>query len=483
MPARRRKQSNAMLYTLITFVGLFIAATTVAVVFYVKAEENRARLEDAEREMNDLASDRERQATGTTIGAKTSAVSWLGTMISYLDHTVSVVVGGVPEPTSAEVKVNNLNAKVAAAVKSAGAYVDLGDPNAADPNRVGLVPVITALTAKLESTQKAELAARQQLADLQTELDNVNKANADTQEKMLAEKAELQKEVETAKQDYADLQTLLQQTTAQQIQTLQSRLEQTENNVKTLNDTLLKTQAELKMAQDMMKSAQDELAKIEPGPNREVLAQELDGQVILIDDHAQVVHLNIGRNDRVYRGLTFSVYDRGAGIPKDGKGKAEVEVFDVADTYSAARIIRSKLNKPILMGDAVANLIWDSNKTNVFVIAGDFDLDNDEEIDETAPDKIRGLIEKWGARVDDAISVDTDFIVVGKQPTVLTKPTLEEEEIDPRARQRYEDSLQRLARYNELLGQAQTLWIPVFTYEKFLYFTGYEPQVGKAGAF
>jgi len=482
MPARRRKQSNAMLYTLITFVGLFIAATTVAVVFYVKAEEHRARLEDTEREMNDLASDRERQATGTTIGTKTSQVSWLGTMMGYLDHTVSMIVGGVPEPTSAEVKVNNLNAKVAASVKSAGAYIDLGDPNAADPNTVGLVPVIAALTAKLDSTQKAELAARQQLADLQTELDTVNKANADTQQQLLAEKAELQKEVETAKQDYADLQTLLQQTTAQQVQTLQSRLEQAQNNAKALNDTLLKTQAELQMAQDMMKRAQDEVAGIEPGPNREVLAQQADGQVILIDDQAQVVNLNIGRNDRVYRGLTFSVYDRGAGIPKDGKGKAEIEVFDVADTYSAARILRSQLNKPILLGDAVANLIWDRNKAKVFVIAGDFDLNNDEEVDPTAPDKIKRLIEKWGARVDDAISVDTDFLVVGKQPTVLAKPTLEEEEVDPRAMQKYNDSLQRLARYNELLGQAQTLWIPVFTYEKFLYFIGYETQVGKAGA-
>ena len=39
MPPGKRRQSNAMLYTLITFVGLFIIATTVAVIYYVKAEE------------------------------------------------------------------------------------------------------------------------------------------------------------------------------------------------------------------------------------------------------------------------------------------------------------------------------------------------------------------------------------------------------------------------------------------------------------
>ena len=55
MPARRRKQSNAMLYTLITFVGLFIVATTIAVIYYVKAEEYKGKQADLERERKDRA--------------------------------------------------------------------------------------------------------------------------------------------------------------------------------------------------------------------------------------------------------------------------------------------------------------------------------------------------------------------------------------------------------------------------------------------
>ena len=39
MPPRKRQQSNAMLYTLIAFVGLFIAAATAAIIYYVKAED------------------------------------------------------------------------------------------------------------------------------------------------------------------------------------------------------------------------------------------------------------------------------------------------------------------------------------------------------------------------------------------------------------------------------------------------------------
>jgi hypothetical protein len=39
MPIGKRRQSNAMLYTLITFVALFITATAIAVIYYVKFEE------------------------------------------------------------------------------------------------------------------------------------------------------------------------------------------------------------------------------------------------------------------------------------------------------------------------------------------------------------------------------------------------------------------------------------------------------------
>jgi hypothetical protein len=141
------------------------------------------------------------------------------------------------------------------------------------------------------------------------------------------------------------------------------------------------------------------------------------------------------------------------------------------------------VRKPILQGDVVANLIWNSDRANVFVITGEFDLDGDGRIDSDGAAKIKTLIEKWGGRVTDAISIDTDFLVLGQQPQVLQRPTLEEQEVDPRAREKYEASLLKLNHYNELQSQAQALWIPVFTYERFLYFTGYKGQIGRAGAF
>jgi hypothetical protein len=232
-----------------------------------------------------------------------------------------------------------------------------------------------------------------------------------------------------------------------------------------------------------MQKLQQELSLLMPPPDTEAMAYKPDGKVILVDNAAKIVHINLGSRDRVYRGLTFSVYDKNVPIPKDGKGKAEVEVFNTAKNISEARIIKSDIKNPIILDDIIANLIWDSQRTNVFVVAGQFDLDGDGEIDYNAADKITALVEKWGGRVEDNISIDTDFLILGKVPQVPRRPTFEEIEVDPMAMERYEASLQELAHYKQVQAQAQTFSIPVFNTQRFLHFIGYKEQTTRAGAF
>jgi hypothetical protein len=479
MPARRRKQSNAMLYTLITFVGLFIAATTVAVIYYVKAEDYRTRQVDLQSQFDDYATSREQQAMGTIVGTRPGAKTWVGTMVDHLDQAITLIVGGVPQPTSAEVKLTNASTEVADALKLAQGHVDVGDPN----NRTGLVQIIKGLTAGLENAIKGQLATQQDLDDLETGYENALKAHSEERQTLLAEKDTFVKQVADIKQKYDEVSALLEQTTDQQVKTVTDQRDQARADLKACNDELLETQARLAEAQDMMRRAQEEVSKIKPGPDREVQAYKSDGSIILIDDQAQVVHLNIGSNEHVYRGLTFTVYDRGTSIPKDGKGKAEIQVFDVEKTYSAARITQSELTKPLLRGDIVANLIWDKDKTNVFVVVGDFDLDNDGRVDYDGVEKIGARIEKWGGRVDPAVTIDTDFVVLGNVPQVLQRPTLDQLDVDPRAMENYQMSLDKLNHYNQVRGQAETLWIPILRFDRFLYFIGYKAQIGQAGAF
>jgi hypothetical protein len=479
MPARRRKQSNAMLYTLITFVGLFIVATTIAVIYYVEAEDKRTRLEETRGTIDELADNREINALGSIVGTRTGRTTWISTMVGHLDSTTTMIVGGVPETTSAEAKVNNAQAKVANALKSAQEYITI-----TDPNTTGLVKIISDLISELNKTIDAKDALQKDLDNQIAQFDITKKAYSDKEQVLEEEKNRLQALVDKMQADYADLQARLEKSTADQIDNIRQQLDKAKADLKTAEGTLLKTQAELKMTQDIMKQAQEEVRNIMPPPDPEALAHLADGKIILIDDQAQVVHLNIGTDQRVYRGLTFTVYDRSGAVPKDGKGKAEIEVFDVADTYCAARITKSDSKQPVLLGDIAANLIWDIDKSNIFVVAGDFDLDNDGNIDENAIGRIKSLIEKWGGKVSDNISVDTDYLVLGDIPDVPEQqPTLEQLELDPGVGQRYEARLAELNNYKDLQSKAQALWIPIFRYERFLYFIGYKGQVSKAGAF
>ena len=62
--------------------------------------------------MDELANSAELRKIGAIVGAKQPQKSRLGTMVDYLDGTVSLIIGGLPEETSAEVKVDTANRKV-----------------------------------------------------------------------------------------------------------------------------------------------------------------------------------------------------------------------------------------------------------------------------------------------------------------------------------------------------------------------------------
>ena len=222
---------------------------------------------------------------------------------------------------------------------------------------------------------------------------------------------------------------------------------------------------------------------VQPPPDTEVKAFEPDGKVILVDAQAKTVQISLGSNDHIYRGLTFAVYDRGQPIPRDGKGKAEIEVYDVGESFSAARIISSDKKNPVVADDIIANLIWSSTKVNTFVVAGDFDLTGDGVRDDDAIAKIRRLVEKWGGKVADSVTVNTDYVILGTPPEVPTKPTMQETEKYPNAMEKYERTLQQVAQYKDIQSQAQALSIPILNADRFLYFIGYKTQAGNPGAF
>ena len=478
----KRPHSNVMLYTLLTFVGLFILSTAVAVIYYVNFEDQQNIATKAKQDLDELANQKQFSDRGKIVGTKKSSDTYLGKMSEYLDSMVYTIIGGNPEAElSAEVKIKKAQTDCNDIFKSLNKDGLMTGGTIAKVQ--GLIPTMKMLQSELDNRASQIKAKQDSLDQLNNQYKDSIAIMKERENDLNTQKETYKKQVSDVQADYDNLKTLLSKNSEERVSILVSQLEEAKKSLKETEQNLLKTSAEKITIENRMNQVSDQLAKIVPNPDADVAAFRSDGEIMLLDSASKTVHLNIGSNDHLYRGLTFTIYDKATGIPKDGKGKAEIEVYDVEKNVSVARIIQSDPKNPIVVGDIIANLIWDSKQTNQFVIAGDFDLNGDGLVIGNAQDKISNLIKNWGGTTADQITINTNYLILGTPPKVLTKPTLEQTEIDPMANEKYEKSLTRLAQYNEAKEKANTLRIPIFNYERFLYFIGYKNQAKRPEAF
>ncbi len=481
MPAGKRGQGEGWLYAAVTFVGLFIIAAAVAVIFYVKYEEQLKIAQTKQEQTEELAKNGELNNIGSIVGEKPRDKSWIGTMVNHLDQTVRTVIGGPLEDTSAEVKVERVMRQTEEALGFVmPEYIGYEQ---IDPNLTGLVRVVELLGNKLDSLSESLENQQQRYEDLEERYNNSMMVSFEKEEKLLAEKRDMKEHLQEVEAGYEKLKSLLKKSSEERVQKLMQDLEQEQLQSKELKDKWLQTEAKLTTTQDKLKQIKEQIELIHAPPDIEIEAFEPDGKVILVDQGADIAHINIGRDDQVYPGLTFAVYDKAGVIPRGGKGKAEIKVYSVEKNVSVARIVQSEMNRPIIEDDIIANLLWHSDQTNEFVVAGSFDLEGDGHRNEDGTAKVERLIEKWGGKVADEVSINTDFVILGEKPRVLGKPSYEELEVDPLAQEKYERSVARLERYRRVKETAELLWVPMFNYERFLYFTGYKTLSQRPGAF
>ncbi len=476
MPAGKPAQSNAMLYTVITFVALFLIATVLAVIFYVKFEDYKTQLAAKNETMDKLATSREQSSLSRLIGNPAKGKSYLGTMIDYLDNMTSAITGQIPENTTASAKMSGAILKINEAMEF------LADDASATygPEGIDLLQTIVQLKSDLDEARNVARNMEISLVEIQKDF-VVEEDNWRKEEQQLKDDRKLwQQKADQVQAGFDELKDAMSRSADEQIQLYMDKLEKVEAKLEEQNMELLKTQAELSKTNVSLQEALDTIEEIKPRPDIEVAAFLPDARIIEIDLQAMVVYLDIGSENHVYKGLTFSIYDRNVTIPEDGKGKAEIEVFDVEPGISIARINTYSKKNPIVPEDIVANLIWDSKTSNSFVIAGNFDFDGDGVIDFDGTDKIKELIERWGGRVVDAVTIKTDFIVLGDRPLTLPKPSRDIIELDPMAQQKYQASLKRVENYKNILTAAGTLRVPIFNQRRFIHLIGYESLAAKS---
>src|SRR5665213_3310662 len=196
------------------------------------------------------------------------------------------------------------------------------------------------------------------------------------------------------------------------------------------------------------------------------------------------VYISQGQGQQVPAGLTFEVYDKHKGLPplkpangRQGEelpaGKASIEVIRVLPGGSECRIIRVATGEHIIEGDIIMNLVYNPHTKFEFVVYGDFDLAN---LNQPSPGDARvmeRLVEQWGGRLSTNVTVNTDFLVMGREPQVHNLPDSNPSPTDTARREKEQADL---SNYMSVQSKAIELGVPILDQNRFLYFVGYYDQ-------
>jgi hypothetical protein len=479
MAVGRQEQGSGLLYTAIIFAGLTLVSIVAAIIFGVKAGDLRDQLLQSQQQLEEMATSSEVSSIGTLVGQKQGGDSRVRQLITMLDNAYKMNTGLTPQETSAEAKFIELQSKYNDILAKLPKEFEITvAPN--DVNAPGLFRILDIYANKLNLKNATIEQLEGQIASLNSDLDASKLGAKNREQELLAQVNIEQQKANDVQKSYNQLRDLMSKKADEQVQAMLQQREEALNERNKSKQELLEAMSQLTTTQNRLEDALGQLNAIKPRPKEDIAAYNIDGHIISVDVQSNIVFIDIGRDSKVYPGLTFAVYDRSAPVPTDGASKGEIEIFDVAKNTATARIVTMSKRNPIADGDVLINLIWDSKVVNKFVIAGEFDFNGDGYIDPDGAGKIGQLVENWGGSVENAVTIDTDYVILGTEPRALKKPSLDDVETDPLANEKYEASVAAKEKYDEAVKQAKDLYVPVFNLKRFLNFAGYETLATKS---
>jgi len=502
---------KSMVIVMALFVVLFLAAAAAAVVLFMGRSQLVSERDSAQDQLNRIANNMQVPEISSLAEGMNSAVDRVTTDMQYVagvavgESVSSTGLGEIKGAVEANVDsvIEELGTALiewqerAAAIKALEVeQLQLADPgaNAADlearvqglsligPEQTqlgygmsnilsGLIDQTSYLMQQLEFVQ--QYALRNAVMNRDTLAGN---------EGLIATMAAEKEKADLAARDLLDLYNEMVETQVDEkdrdITSMQGQMDQ----LRTSEQAERQKNAELTVVVEeftaQVKEYRDRLAQFQPNPEMEMAAFELDGVVTDVVPQEQTAYINMGKDDHIYRGLTFTVYDRYQPFPdrETGKGIGTLEVIEIMNTISRCRIVEFNEANPIMKNDVIANVVWSKDKKYSFCVTGDFDFNGDGFVDADGYKRIVSLIEQWDGVVTSTVSVNTDFMVLGQKPLEPELPaegyTVSTEELMAQ----FDRKRARVAEYDVNFGTGTSLGVPIFNRDRFLYFIGYYQQ-------
>lgn len=465
-PKGSSDSGSTAVIVMIIFIVLFLISSGLAIAFYVNIEKSNKRADDALARLNKFGSttqiseiEKLAESSGLESGSTTDKLT--AVIGSFSDAIIGKNASGF--------SLSAAKAKIDSSLD--GLWTMIAEVQGKDPETdlesvksLGLAGATRALIAQLE-TIYSEFVAYQEQSDNQLLL---NQQTIDRYEQRISQ---LQSDIDSLGSSVANMKN----STNENIDDLTSRFQSQVAALQSDKDQIIQAteeyrnqlDAELRQAELLSeKTSQLEkfLRETRQKPTMELEALDPDGTVISVDSSEQMVYIDLSESDKIYRGLTFTVYDGFENtIPSSGRGKATIEVVEIMDTISRCRVVENLSSTPIMKNDIIANLVWDKDRQFIFCVVGEFDFNMDGEVDVDGYDRIVALITGWGGKIENSVNVNTDFLVYGEKPSVDN--IFGTESVEEKANI-----------YNRALDEGVRLGVPAFNKSRFFRFIGYSSK-------
>lgn len=154
--------------------------------------------------------------------------------------------------------------------------------------------------------------------------------------------------------------------------------------------------------------------KLEELTRQEVIRRDLitiQGKIFTPDIKNGFAFINLGQNDNLVPGLRFRAFRRDKGGIRRWKGI--VTVKKIFDTYSFVSVSKiTDPDDPLTDGDYINNVFFDPSRAKHIVLIGRFERPRFK----YNRIEIKRRLERMGAKVEEGVSLRTDFALIGRDP-------------------------------------------------------------------
>jgi hypothetical protein len=465
---------SALLTALVIFVILFFVSAIFAVMKMAEAQTNQDNLEKRKKAYDEVITGAEsttelpallEQLRKEPGYSPASVFSILKRQRDELTKKITGQAVGFSEATGAAAK----------AISSAAASAKVAVPEDALINAVvTLADGITARERQIADLKKQLTDKQAELKQQQEVVEAVNKQLKTLSDESAKRVAETQQTLEAYRKRsdarVADIETGWNGSVSELRKTIEDLTSQIE--------TLAAENGQYKM--DFEKAVKT-VERYRPKNYADAILRRPSGKIIQVSRNS-VAYIDLGYGQHVTTGMTFQIYDRVEGIPRvesgseeQPPGKGSLEIVRVGPNSSECRVLKLEEGQVLQEGDIIANVVYDRNTPLRFKVFGDFDLDHNGVATEREGEVLKRLITQWGGTITDKTDIDTDFLVLGSEPSVPTF-TADELQNNPLSRFAYDTAQTRLKEYDDVRDAALSLNIPVLNHNRFLYMVGYWDQ-------